>query len=88
MAGSVGAVLDALPYIDNEFEDPELRESVRRIRYLRCDVLLRFSPPGNALYRRRNETVQADEELPRVLADAQDHVRIAAAPLGDGAPLG
>ena len=44
MAGSVGAVLDALPYIDNEFEDPELRESVRRIRYFWCDVLLRFFP--------------------------------------------
>ena len=42
MAGSVGAVLDALPYIDNEFEDPELRESVRKTRLLLHDIVMVF----------------------------------------------
>lgn len=69
MTSTHQSLVDALPYIDHEYNDPEIRAAVRIDAGEVCvsTFLLTefpFSLLGLSNGRGRNEAVQADEELP------------------------
>ena len=60
--------LDALPYVDQGYDEPGIREAVSA--KLAISFSFNLNMVGNETSRRRNEEVQADEELLRVSTSA------------------